>query len=277
MLNGSQFSELKVNVAGFCSVPILRLGPHSVLLVTDHPDDFQDFQNSLRAQIFDVFAVSDGWTAYHHAQTLSSSILLIDMEMESFDCLTLCRLVRRAGLMPRTGIILVTRKNSSCLRIAALELGVLDVLTFPLNPDELMWRIIMHRRTVLRRCEATVECRLRGVAEATTGSSVVKAVINLAAREGHVRGSVSDLAKAVGVNKRRLLMLFKNETGESLVNYLRRKKIETACHLLSVTTMPIQAIAKYIGFKSPCNFTVAFQKSVGVTPSHYRQKNNNVF
>lgn len=277
MPNEKLFSDAQANTATFCSVPTLRFSPHSVLLVTDCPEDFQSLQDSLREQLFHVTTISDGWNAYYHAQTLSSSLLLIDMEMGSFDSLTLCRLVRRADLMPRVGVILASRKNSPCLRIAALELGVLDVLSLPLDPDELMWRAVMYRRTVLQRCEATVECRLRGAAESVIGSPVVKTVINLVKARGHALGSVSDLAKAVGVNRRRLVMLFKDETGESLASYLRRHRIVTACRLLTTTTMPINEVAKYIGFKSSCNFTVAFQKTVGVTPSHYRQKNNTVF
>lgn len=273
MLNGrSKFPDTQANTISHCPVPTWRFSSHSVVLVTDRVCDFEYLQDSLREQLFHVIVVSDGWEAYHHAQILSSSILLIDMEMASFDCLTLCRLMRSSGLLSRVGVILATRENSPGLRIAALDLGVLDVLPLPLDSGELMWRVVMHRRTVLRCCDATPECRLRGGAE-VTGSPVVKAVINLTEREGHALSSVSVLAKAVGVNRRRLVMVFKDETGESLTDYLRRKRIDTACHLLTITTMPIKAVAKYIGFKSPCNFTVAFQKSVGVSPSHYRKNN----
>lgn len=254
-----------------CSVPFWRRGPISVLAVSDWPEDLEPALSELRAQLFEVVSVQRGWDAYYHALGAMPCVLLVDAEMENMDSLTLCRLVRHAGLSPRMGVIMLSRINDARMRLAALELGVLDILTIPLDARELMLRIAFHRRTTLRSCEATEKCRLRDTG-LSRPSSIVQALMDLIERDGGVPGRIKYLAKRIGTSERRLAEVFKADMGEPLAAYLRRMRIEAACRQLANTTLPIKYISVQVGFRSACNFTVAFQQSMGMLPSRYREE-----
>lgn len=252
-----------------CPIAFFRTGAISVLLVTDRFEDFELPLSVLQSQLFKVKVIPDGWDAYYHAHAVLPHVMLIDLEMNCLDGITLCRLARRAGLMHRMGVILATRNDQDWLRIKALEMGVIDVLPLPLNAEELMVRIGAHRRKVLRNCEATHDCGVRASLPRTV-STTVQRVISLIEGGDENGRTIKRLARAVGTNERRLAIVFMAEFGEPLTAYMRRMMFNKACRLLVETAMPIKDIAVHLGFHSPCNFTVAFSQRMGMAPSRYR-------
>ena len=64
--------------------------------------------------------------------------------------------------------------------------------------------------------------------------------------------------------------LFKNETGLSLQKYVKRKRIDYACMLMSHTSMSIEEITTKTGFSNRFHFTRVFREIMKVTPGRYR-------
>ena len=64
---------------------------------------------------------------------------------------------------------------------------------------------------------------------------------------------------------------FKEYTGMSLLVYLQKKRIDTACELLEHTTMTVGEITYKIGIENENYFYTLFKKNVGMTPKQYRQ------
>ena len=87
------------------------------------------------------------------------------------------------------------------------------------------------------------------------------------------RFSIADFARRVGYTEYYFSHKFKQETGMSLSEYIRKVKIGHACLLLSGSSMGIQEISDELGFASRSYFSSSFQKQVGVSPSEYRRKN----
>lgn len=65
--------------------------------------------------------------------------------------------------------------------------------------------------------------------------------------------------------------IFKKATGESLINYIHRKKSESAQQLLKETDIKIKNISKLLGFENEYHFSLFFKKEVGISPSQYRK------
>ncbi len=61
------------------------------------------------------------------------------------------------------------------------------------------------------------------------------------------------------------------ETGESFVNYINRRKVALAKELLRETNKSITQIAGGAGYINISNFIAVFKRMEGVTPSVYRQ------
>ena len=64
--------------------------------------------------------------------------------------------------------------------------------------------------------------------------------------------------------------LFKKNIGITPVEYLRKKKMEHACLLLSTTSLRISSIAEQCGYQDEKTFRTTFKTLLGITPSEYR-------
>ena len=77
-------------------------------------------------------------------------------------------------------------------------------------------------------------------------------------------------AEALSVNASYLSTLFKKETGQTLTEYVSRKRMDHAIFLLNSTDMQVQTIAQYCGISDVNYFTKTFKRIVGKTPKEYR-------
>lgn len=64
--------------------------------------------------------------------------------------------------------------------------------------------------------------------------------------------------------------LFKKQTGENIINYLTRVRIEKAKLLLKDIKVKTYEVGQQVGYEDPTYFSKVFKKAVGVSPSEYR-------
>ena len=86
--------------------------------------------------------------------------------------------------------------------------------------------------------------------------------------EDHIQAK--DIAKAVNISEGYAFNLFKKYMGISLMEYVRKLKIERGKVLLLRTTKSILDISIILGFYDQSHFTKVFKKIVGITPTEYR-------
>ncbi|RAN51279.1 helix-turn-helix transcriptional regulator [Dolosigranulum pigrum] len=65
---------------------------------------------------------------------------------------------------------------------------------------------------------------------------------------------------------------FKEEVGQSPIDYLNTQRIENAKILLESTNYSITEIARFTGFSSQSFFSQRFKEFIGQSPSHYRKQ-----
>lgn len=82
--------------------------------------------------------------------------------------------------------------------------------------------------------------------------------------------NISVLARETGYADYYLSKKFKKETGLSIKDYIRDKRIERAKFLLAKTKESVQKIGEQLHFCSQSYFTETFHKEVGMTPTEYR-------
>lgn len=80
------------------------------------------------------------------------------------------------------------------------------------------------------------------------------------------------IAEQVNYSEYYLSKLFKKETGGSIVDYIKKKKIDYAKILLLDTNRSIQDIAEDLSFSTPSRFTETFRKITGIPPKEYRKR-----
>ncbi|MFN2530598.1 MAG: helix-turn-helix domain-containing protein [Pyrinomonadaceae bacterium] len=78
-------------------------------------------------------------------------------------------------------------------------------------------------------------------------------------------------AELVNLSPSRLRHLFKEETGQSVRQYLKRLKLKQAEVLLHDTFLSVKEIASAIGFGSVSHFVREFKREFTLAPNHYRR------
>jgi AraC-like DNA-binding protein len=81
---------------------------------------------------------------------------------------------------------------------------------------------------------------------------------------------VPEIARAVGVSHNHLTRLFRATTGESVVGYIRARRMERARHFLGSTTLSIPAIAASVGIPDLQAFNKACHRELGAAPRDIR-------
>ncbi len=83
--------------------------------------------------------------------------------------------------------------------------------------------------------------------------------------------TLADVAQNVGVHPVHLAQTFHKTYQHTVGDYVRKLRIEYACHELSTSTKPIVDIALAAGFCDQSHFTRTFKRIIGAAPSQYRE------
>ena len=78
------------------------------------------------------------------------------------------------------------------------------------------------------------------------------------------------IAAQIGVSPSYFSSIFKQETGQSFVEYLTKLRIEKACELLRCTTLRTSEIGAQVGYNDPHYFSATFKKIMGQSPKEFK-------
>jgi AraC-like DNA-binding protein len=83
--------------------------------------------------------------------------------------------------------------------------------------------------------------------------------------------SIKSLANHVGLSVSHFLVRFKREQGDSIGDYVWRRKIVAARNKIELGETDMTAIGLDLGFSSSQHFSTVFKRYAGVTPTRYRR------
>lgn len=83
--------------------------------------------------------------------------------------------------------------------------------------------------------------------------------------------SIETIASQVGFSKYYFCKIFKKQMGSTVHQYVNEYRINKAKELLAYSKLSINSISSHVGFKTTLTFLRAFERSVHMTPSEYRE------
>ena len=86
--------------------------------------------------------------------------------------------------------------------------------------------------------------------------------------------TLSSLAKAQNVTAGYLSAVFHKETGKTVTDFIRDRRIRYAKHLLTSTSLQVQSVALHCGMTDVQYFSKLFKRKTGKTPKEYRIEKN---
>ncbi len=126
---------------------------------------------------------------------------------------------------------------------------------------------IFVERQLKYRAPATVDARRQ-----TAAAKLVAQYTHMIARHFHSDRSIASYAAELGVTPTHLARSCRKTCGRSALDLLNERIHFEACTLLKDTDMPVQDIARRLGFRSPAYFTRSFQEKSGQAPRDFRRK-----
>lgn len=105
---------------------------------------------------------------------------------------------------------------------------------------------------------------------------LVASALRFIAEHGHRDIGRTDVARAVSTEPRTLHRRFLRVIGRSVVQEIRRVRIERAKRELAQTRRSISDIARAVGFGRRMRMYDVFRRVLGVTPSEYRRRRNSL-
>lgn len=113
-------------------------------------------------------------------------------------------------------------------------------------------------------------CRLVRKHSIKDYSPIVQKTIVIIESDLSANLTLSTLAEQQSLSAGYLSALFKKETGKTVTEYIREKRIKHAAYLLSTTHLQIQTVALHCGIMDVQYFSKTFKKQMGKTPKEYR-------
>lgn len=106
----------------------------------------------------------------------------------------------------------------------------------------------------------------------TRQNSMITLIKNVIEKNYHKSITIQDIAEEVYLSCTYLSVLFKQETGQTVVEYLTQLRMEKAKELLKDPTVKFYDICYRVGYTEPSYFSKLFKKHTGMTMSQYREQ-----
>ena len=120
----------------------------TVMIVDDVPDNLDILVDLLGGE-FNVSVATDGESALQHIAAHPPDIILLDIMMPVMDGFEMCRKLKEDVDLRDIPVIFVSAMDESVNKITGLELGGVDYITKPYDPQEVLARTRTH--LVLRK------------------------------------------------------------------------------------------------------------------------------
>jgi AraC-like DNA-binding protein len=92
----------------------------------------------------------------------------------------------------------------------------------------------------------------------------------------HATLSLADIAKCSYMSPYHFLRVFKDTYGETPNEFLIRLRVAHAKNMLITENLSVSEVCEKVGYTSLGSFSSLFLKQVGMAPTLYRRKRNNI-
>ena len=152
----------------------------------------------------------------------------------------------------------------------------LDFSAAPFGSLQLLECYLTEFLLILKRSGESAGMRVKRseVSRELGQSSIFELIVAYMEENLYSSVTLSDLCGRFFMGKSQLCKLFDDQIGEGPIEYYSKLKMAEAKRLLLRDELSVSRISDMLGYSSIHNFSRAFKKSVGFSPTEYRKKIN---
>nr|WP_293838404.1 hybrid sensor histidine kinase/response regulator transcription factor [uncultured Arsenicibacter sp.] len=246
-----------------------------MLLIIDDNADIRAFLRTLFAAEYVIIEAEDGQQGLEKATEVTPDLVICDLMMPRLDGFGFCRQMKTQEATSHIPVIMLTARATTEDRIEGYGLGADDYLTKPFDAAEIRARVrnLIRQRERLRQYFQVLQQVIpEPVSEqliATENNFLKRLQAIVQARLSDSAFDVEELSRELSLSPRQLVRKIKALTGETVVEYIRNRRLERAEGLIRQGKLSIAEIAYEVGFENTSYFSRIFQERFGELPSTY--------
>ena len=153
----------------------------------------------------------------------------------------------------------------------AMQLGCSDYLIKPVDTEEVE-RVI--RKAVLKLQDISNAQLELSTEDVENGYDIIENSVIPYIKEHFTQMlTVSDIAGYAALNPQYMMRIFKRKTGDSVLEYVTRLRMELSKEMLAKTDWSNEIISEKVGYASSNYFIKLFKREYGMTPREFRKNN----
>jgi len=281
----------EIELEGFNSIYYFEFGKDF-----SHPPEKHDFWEMVYVDSGEINAVTDGLgrklsqgqVIFHRPMEVHAHISnLVDPNnmlvvsftthsptMEYFD-----KKIFTLGKTEKTLLSLFIKETRNALGSIPDEYNNKNPLDFSVSPTasfQLLECYLTELLLILLRGGDGAEVEIKGAknSRALAQSSITELIVSYLEENVYSPVTLGDLCTRFYIGKTQLCKLFEEHIGKSPIEYFSSLKLAEAKKLLRQSELSVSRISDMLCYSSIHNFSRAFKKSVGISPSEYRNKIN---
>ena len=143
-----------------------QLLPEQILLVDDNVTNLQVLHQTLDGRGYKLLVAKNGASALAIAEKARPSLILLDIMMPEMDGYEVCRRLKENPTLSDIPVIYLSAMADTEDKVKGLELGAVDYITKPFQPEEVIARVNTHLTiNSLKRMLAEKNQELQGINE----------------------------------------------------------------------------------------------------------------
>lgn len=248
-------------------------GMHTLLVVEDNADMLK-FLADLLGKEYHVVTAKDGQEAWNIAISRQDIEMVVsDVMMPRMTGNELCNMLKGNMATSHIPVILLTAKSDPDDIKSGYKDGADVYISKPFDPVALCYQIGNILRLVRNRQEKIVEGGKEAIEANNTLTQLDKDFVTsisdmVEVNLENANFSIDDITSSMGISRSLLYTKMKSLMNISMGDYIRHKRIERACHMLS-EGYNVSETAYACGFSDPNYFSKVFKKMKGMAPSDY--------
>lgn len=249
------------------------------IVVVDDDEGIRNFLKSKLESEYRVDTYDNGLDALEAITDTLPDLVVSDVMMPQLDGFTLLRRLKNNTRTSHIPIVMLTTKIEHQSHIEGLDYGADAYFDKPFDFEELSASIasLIANRNRLRgkfsgvqeQKDVVKKIELKGNDELLM-ERIMK-IVNERLSDSNF--NVEELADSIGLSRVQLHRRVKEMTGISVGEFIRNLRMQQAARLLEQGDVSVSQVTYAVGMVNPNNFTAAFKKYFGVTPSEYMDKN----
>ncbi|MGB0862419.1 MAG: hybrid sensor histidine kinase/response regulator transcription factor [Saprospiraceae bacterium] len=247
-----------------------------LLIIEDNQELRSYIRSCIDENIYQVTEAKDGEEGLEKAQVIIPDLIISDVMMPKKDGFEVTQFIRQTLSTSHIPIILLTAKSALESRLEGLRRGADAYLTKPFSPQELVLRIrklIELRQMLQNRYHTASQLSNEHLIENEV-STFEKEDKFIADFKNYILENITDedlngdkLGKVFYLSRMQLHRKIKALTNLPTGQLVRTIRLEKAKELLETEKITITEVAYKTGFSSSTNFSRAFKKHFGASPS----------